>query len=73
MMPKCESCGTDWTERTLLESEGLGHFFAPNAERTIVEPDGHKWVILFHPNRAVKTVKHCKKCPLTIGMMVADA
>lgn len=72
-MPKCESCGTVWKNQDLLEREGLGHFYAPGAKRTIIEPNGQKWVVVYHKQKAVNRVCHCKSCPVVIGAAVGDA
>lgn len=72
-MPKCSQCGTVWTDQQLLEGERLEHFFAPGADRTIVEPGGSKWVFTFHQTPGIKHLKQCRKCPTLLGVAMADA
>ena len=66
-MIACEMCGAEWDEKTILETEGLGHFYAPNEHRKVVEKSGEIWVMKFSDERHISALKQCRKCPPMLG------
>jgi len=72
-MPTCKNCGAVWTDQQILEGEGLEHFFAPNEKRTVIEPNGAKWVVVFHRTKGIKELEQCAECPVTLGLKAAQA
>lgn len=66
-MIHCESCQSEWDETSILDSEGLRHFYAPNEVRRIAEKSGHVWVVKFSDTKSIVALTQCRKCPIILS------